>query len=130
MDCTDWCVIGSNSSPGPGICYNGPPNAPNSSEKHRRVRITHAFHPLCGQEFDLIEHKSVFGVSYLFFCHPSGHLRQIPPVSTDFLKTDALVQAPAGRSTVHADFLPTSASVPKKLGIVFSWRGTCSTPSI
>ena len=115
MDCTDWCVIGSNSSRGAAICYNGPPNAPNSSEKHRRVRITHAFHPLCGQEFDLIEHMSVFGESYLFFCHPSGHLRQIPAVWTDFLKTDAFVEVAAGRSTLHADFLLELAELLKHL---------------
>jgi Family of unknown function (DUF5372) len=79
------------------------------------VRITHAFHPLCGQEFDLIEHKSVFGESYLFFCHPSGHLRQIPAVWTDFLKTDAFVEVAAGRSTLHADFLLELAELLKQV---------------
>ncbi len=115
MDFTESCETCLDWKSGPGICYNGPPNAPNSSEKHRRVRITHAFHPLCGQEFDLIEHKSVFGESYLFFCHPSGHLRQIPAVWTDFLKTDAFVEVAAGRSTLHADFLLELAELLKHL---------------
>ena len=53
-----------------GICYNGPSTAPNSSDKHRRVRITHPFHPLCGKQFDLVEHKCIFGESYLSFYDP------------------------------------------------------------
>ncbi len=36
-------MTGSDWKSGPGICYNGPSTAPNSSDKHRRVRITHPF---------------------------------------------------------------------------------------
>ena len=115
MASTESCATDSDWKSGAGICYNGPLNAPNSSEKHRRVRITHAFHPLCGKEFDLIEHKSVFGESYLFFCHPSGHLRQIPAVWTDFLKTDAFVEVAGGRSSLHADFLLQLTELLKQL---------------
>ena len=49
------------------------------------------------------------------FCHPSGHLRQIPAVWTDFLKTDTFVEVAAGRSTLHADFLLELAELLKQL---------------
>ena len=115
MGSTDWSETNWVWKSGPGICYNGPSTAPNSSDKRRRVRITHPFHPLCGKQFDLIEHKCLFGESYLFFCHPSGHLRQIPAVWTDFLKTDTFVEVAAGRSTLHADFLLELAELLKQL---------------
>ena len=115
MDFTESCETSLDWKSRPGICYNGPSTAPNSSDKHRRVRITHPFHPLCSKEFDLIEHKCLFGESYLFFCHPSGHLRQIPAVWTDFLKTDAFVEVAAGRSSLHADFLLQLTELLKQL---------------
>ena len=115
MDCTDWCVIGSHSSPGVAICYNGSWTAPRSGDKRRHVRITHPFHPLRGKQFELIEHKCIYAESYLFFYDPFGRLLQIPAVWTDFLKTDAFVEAAVGRSPLHAGCLLELAELLKHL---------------
>ena len=88
-----------------GICCNSSSTAPNRTDKRRKVRITHPFHPLRGKQFELVEHKCIFAESYLFFYDPFGHLLQIPAVWTDFLKSDAFVEVAAARSALHADFL-------------------------
>jgi Family of unknown function (DUF5372) len=49
------------------------------------------------------------------FLSPSGDLRQIPAVWTDFMKTDAFVEVAAGRSTLHAGFLLELAELLKHL---------------
>ena len=69
------------------------------------MRITHPFHPLCGKQFGVVEHKCIYAESYLFFYDSFGHLRQIPAVWTDFLKIDAFVEVAAARSALHAYFL-------------------------
>jgi hypothetical protein len=71
----------------------------------RRVRITHPFHPLSGKQFDLVEHRCSFGVSYLFFHDDCGALREIPAIWTDFVRGDAWVEVAAGRSPLHAECL-------------------------
>jgi hypothetical protein len=69
------------------------------------VRITHPFHPLKDGEFELIEHRCIFGASYVYFHDGCGHLREIPAVWTDFVKGDVFVEMAAGRSPLHAGTL-------------------------
>jgi Family of unknown function (DUF5372) len=95
--------------------YNDSWTAPNLKDERRRFRISHPFHPLCGREFDLVEHKCIYAESYLFFYDPSGHLLQIPAVWTNFLKSDAFIEVAAGRSALHADYLLQLAEVLRHL---------------
>lgn len=85
--------------------YNSPRTALSLRDEGRRFRITHPFHPLCGREFGLVEHKCIYAESYLFFYDPFGHFLQIPAVWTDFLESDAFIELAAGRSPLHADYL-------------------------
>ena len=54
--------------------------APNPRKEYRRVRITHPFHPLKDRQFELIEHRRIFGASYVYFHDDCGQLREIPAV--------------------------------------------------
>jgi Family of unknown function (DUF5372) len=90
----------------PDVCLNVLSTTPQTGANgSRRVRITHPFHPLNGKQFDLIEHRCIFGVSYLYFQDDCGRLREIPAVWTDFVKGDAWVELAAGRSPLHAESL-------------------------
>ena len=73
------------------------------------------FHPLRGKQFDLVEHRCIYAESYLFFYDPFGRLLQIPAVWTDFLKTDAFVEAAVGRSPLPAGSLLELAELLKQL---------------
>jgi hypothetical protein len=86
-------------------CLNGLTIAPQIPGASRRFRITHPFHPLSGKQFDLVEHRSIFAQSYLYFHDDCGHLREIPASWTDFVKEDALVEMADGRSPLHAGCL-------------------------
>ena len=82
----------------------------------RLLRITHPFHPLKDKEFELVEHRCIFGESYLYFHDDSGLLREIPAVWTDFLKGDVFVELATGRSPLHAGTLLELAHLVERLG--------------
>jgi hypothetical protein len=87
------------------VCFNALSTAPGSGKNVRRLRITHPFHPLKDKQFELVEHRCIFGESYLYFYDDRGFLREIPAVWTDFLKTDVFVELAAGRSPLHTETL-------------------------
>jgi len=91
--------------PSPAGYFNALSIAPDSGEGVRRLRITHPFHPLKDKQFELIEHRCIFGESYLYFYDDSGLLREIPAVWTDFLTADVFVELAGGRSPLHAETL-------------------------
>jgi hypothetical protein len=86
----------------PATCFNAPSIAPQATQDCRRVRITHPFHPLRGNQFDLVEHRCIFRESYVYFQDDSGQLREIPAAWTDFVAEDAFVQLAARRSPLHS----------------------------
>lgn len=69
------------------------------------MRVTHAFHPLNGRHFDLIEHRAIFAESIVYFHDDTGELREIPAAWTDFVALDPFVEVAAGRSPLHAERL-------------------------
>ena len=87
------------------MCFNDLTTALQGREKSRRLRITHPFHPLRGQQFDLLEHRCIFAESYVYFQDEQGYLREVPALWTDFLPPDVFVQRAAGRSPLHAGSL-------------------------
>jgi len=57
-------------------------------------------------EFDLAEHRCVWGLNHVYFHDAEGHLREIPATWTDFVAPDPFVVVAAGRSCLHvADLL-------------------------
>lgn len=63
--------------------------------------MTHPFHPLRGQEFELIEHRCIFAESYVYFQDGHDFLREVPAAWTDFVPPDVFVQSAAGRVDQH-----------------------------
>ena len=100
----------------PDAYFNALSIAPNKGEELRHLRITHPFHPLKDKQFELVEHRCIFGESYLYFYDDTGVLREIPAVWTDFLKVDVFVELAMGRSPLHAGTLLELAHLVERLG--------------
>lgn len=76
------------------------------------VTVTHPFHPLCGQTFELLvvlNHWSGDRVTYL---GPDGRTRSLPAAWTDLAAVDPFVHIAAGRAPFRlADLLALRALV-------------------
>jgi len=76
------------------------------------VRITHPFHPQCGQEIAVVERRKNWGEDRLFYRAPHGHLASLPARWTSVAAEDAFVVAAAGRSRLRfADLVVLAALV-------------------
>jgi hypothetical protein len=65
----------------------------------RCFKITHPFHPWCGQTFELITYLHTWGENRVYFQRQeSEHLVSVPASWTDVVPEDPLVQLAAGRS--------------------------------
>ena len=70
-----------------------------------RFRITHAFHPLHGAEYELVTRKLTWGEDRVFYYDPSGKLKSLLTNMTDVVSKDAFDRISAGRSTFRVDDL-------------------------
>ena len=68
----------------------------------RLVRITHPFHPLCGQEIDIVERRPNWGEDRVFYRDPDGYLLSLPARWTSVEEEDPFVVVAAGRSRFRA----------------------------
>jgi hypothetical protein len=64
----------------------------------QRFRITHPFHPQVGQEFDLVERRSIRSQDRIFYQDGSGCLRSISASFTSLVAPDPVEALGAGRS--------------------------------
>jgi hypothetical protein len=62
------------------------------------VRITHPFHPHCGQVLDVIVCRAQWGEQRVFYRDPSGHRASLPVTWTSLAPADPYVAVAAGRS--------------------------------
>ena len=67
--------------------------------------MTHPFHPLRGQEFELLDYRSAWGEDRVYFHDAEGRLRRLPATWTDVLPPELIVTVGAGRSPFRADDL-------------------------
>ena len=73
-------------------------------------RMTHPFHPLCGQEFVLVTYRQNWGEDRVYFHDAQGRLRAIPASWTSLATDDFFVAVSAGRSAFRvADLLELTA---------------------
>jgi hypothetical protein len=70
-----------------------------------RFRITHAFHPLRGSEYELVTRKFTWGEDRVFYYDPSGKLKSLLTNVTDVVSKDAFDRVSAGRSAFRVDDL-------------------------
>jgi hypothetical protein len=67
--------------------------------------VTHPFHPLRGQTFDLLAVRNNWGGDRVSYAGPGGRLRTLPVEWTDVLEPDLVVTAGAGRACFRTDQL-------------------------
>jgi hypothetical protein len=77
---------------------------PHVDSSHKHFRVTHPFHPLFGQKFELVESRTNWGESRVYFCDSQGHVRSISTSYTDVV-VDPFVEIAAGRSYFRFDDL-------------------------
>lgn len=71
----------------------------------REVRITHPFHPLCGQSFRFIVSKQLWGELRVTLELPEGSVFSVPVSWTDFLPLDPYLSIGGGRSRFRVEDL-------------------------
>jgi len=65
---------------------------------HKRFRVIHPFHPLHGQEFELLEYRNNWGEDRVCFEDAEGRVRSILANCTDAGGIDPFVEISRGRS--------------------------------
>jgi len=80
-----------------------------------RVRITHPFHPQCGQEIAVVEHRPNWGEDRVFYRDRQGHLASLPARWTSVEAEDPFVVMAAGRSRLRAADLGVLAALVREL---------------
>ena len=67
--------------------------------------MTHPFHPLRGQTFELLAVRNNWGGDRVSYAGPDGRLRTLPVEWTDVLEPDLVITVGAGRAFFRADWL-------------------------
>jgi hypothetical protein len=73
--------------------------------------VTHPFHPLVGQEFELVVRKKNWAEDRVFYPGADGQTRSIPAAWTDIDPPDPFVSVAGGRSPFRIDDLLALASI-------------------
>lgn len=67
--------------------------------------MTHPFHPLAGQEFDLVTRRNTWAQERVLVADENGLLVSFPAGWTDVVGEDPFVAVAAGRSALRVDDL-------------------------
>ena len=67
--------------------------------------VTHAFHPLVGQQFDALVVRQNWGEDRVSYLGPEGEVRSFPMAWTDLAPIDPAVIVGAGRALFRIDDL-------------------------
>ena len=70
-----------------------------------RFRISHPFHPLLGNEYELVGRHLSWGEDRVLFYGPEGRLKSFRVNVTDLFPIDAFTRISAGRSAFRVDDL-------------------------
>jgi len=71
--------------------------------------VTHPFHPLYGQQFEMLSYRHNWGEYRVTFYDTPGHVRALPAAWTSMAPPDACVILAAGRAAFRvADLLELS----------------------
>jgi hypothetical protein len=76
--------------------------------------VTHAFHPLAGREFELLEHRNTWHEDRVFY-QECGRLRSLPAAWTNVVPEDAFVAIAAGRCPFRLEDLRALADLIERL---------------
>ena len=89
--------------------------APNAEGAGRFFRVIHPFHPLCGQEFELISYGHCWSEVRVSFHDQEGRFRSFPASWTSVAAPDPFVVVSAGRSLFRVKDLLALASLLREL---------------
>ena len=78
--------------------------------------MTHPFHPLHGQKFEMIEYRHAWGEERVYFLDSSGQMQRLPAEWTDVAAVDPFVMIAAGRSAFRVEDLLQLADIIERLG--------------
>ena len=70
-----------------------------------RFRISHPFHPLAGNEYEMVDRHLSWGEDRVFYYDPEGRLKSFLANITDLLPIDTFTRISAGRSAFRVDDL-------------------------
>jgi hypothetical protein len=79
------------------------------------VRVTHPFHPLCGQDFEFVEHKLNWGEDRVWLRGEDRGLFSMPAGWTDVAVPDPFTVIADGRCPFTADGLLAAADLVARL---------------
>ncbi|MEW6747884.1 MAG: DUF5372 family protein [Planctomycetota bacterium] len=81
------------------------PTAPGAAGAAASFRVTHPFHPLAGQELELLGRRSNYGRQHVYYHDAGGRLRSLPLGWTDLAAPDLFLEMGRGRSFFRPDDL-------------------------
>jgi hypothetical protein len=70
-----------------------------------RFRIIHPFHPLAGNEYEVVSRQRTWGQDRVFYYDPDGRLKSFPANITDLFLIDAFARISDGGSPFRVDDL-------------------------
>jgi hypothetical protein len=77
--------------------------------------VTHPYHPLCGQSFELVVQRNEYGAERVFYRESDGRLRFLPASWTSLAAPDPFVIAAAGRTHLRLEDLIRLAELMREL---------------
>ena len=77
--------------------------------------MVHPFHPLYGQEFELITYRNNWGEDRVFFHDSDGRLRSMPASWTSVAAPDPFVAMAAGRALFRVEDLLALVALLRRL---------------
>ncbi|MDK1022180.1 MAG: DUF5372 family protein, partial [Candidatus Hydrogenedentes bacterium] len=75
-----------------------PSIAPNSNAPQQCFRVTHPFHPLRGEQFEVLKYRQPWGEDRVYFYNREGRSMSLPASWTDLSAPDPFVVISSGRS--------------------------------
>ena len=90
--------------------------------ERQAFRVTHPFHPLYGQTFELVATRQSWGTEQAYYHDDTGRLRTLPITWTSLIPEDPVVVFGTGRSPFRlADLLELSR-------LLEAIQSQCSSP--
>jgi hypothetical protein len=96
--------------------WQAPTTAPHGVSAPQRFQITHPFHPLFRQEFDLVQYRRNWGEDRVYFLATGISLASIPASWTNLAPVDPFVAVAAGRSMFRIEDLLELVELLRRLG--------------
>ena len=84
--------------------------------------MIHPFHPMSGQEFELVTYRSAWGEDRVYFRDEAGRLHHMPVGWTSVMEPDAFLTTSSGRCRFRSDDLLRLADLIDKLKSSMSGR--------